>query len=280
MENLWKKILVTTILIFGLTLTAFFQQAQKAKVSTAEEIKADVELVPCKDKERLEAVKKLFLKMGAAESDIIIEDFKNVQNLVVTKKGKTDEIVIIGAHYDKAEVGCGAIDNWTGIVIIANTYRTIKDVTTEKTYKFVAFGKEEKGLLGSGAMAKAITTEEKAKYCAMVNLDSFGFALPQVLENISSKKMTELAKVLAKEFELPLSTASLTLASSDSASFIKNDIPAITFHGLSDDWQKYLHSSNDKLKNVNTDSVYVGYQYVLQYLIKLDSSPCGSFRAD
>ncbi len=278
MENLWKKIIVTAILIFALSLTAFFQQAQKTKVSTVEEIKTDLELVPCKDKERLEAVKKLFIKMGADETDLVVEDFKKVENLVVTKKGKSNETVIIGAHYDKSDEGCGAIDNWTGIVIISNLYRTMKDLNTEKTYKFVAFGKEEKGLLGSNAMAKAIPQEEKSNYCAMVNLDSFGFAYPQVLENVSSPKMIVLAKDLAKEFEMPLSTASINSALADSASFKSNEIPAITFHGLSNDWQKYLHTSNDKLKNVNINSVFIGYQFILRFLIKIDKSACGSFQ--
>lgn len=278
MENLWNKILITTILIFSFSLTVFFQQSQKPLIATAEDIKADVGAVPCRNKERLEAVKKLFIKMGAAEADLVVEDFKKVQNLVVTKKGKTDEIVIIGAHYDKSAEGCGAIDNWTGIVIIANIYRTIKDLSTAKTYKFVAFGREEEGLIGSGEMAKAIPSEEKAGYCAMVNLDSFGFAMPQVMENVSSPKMTDLAKTLAKEYKMTLSTAEINTARADSLSFRSSEIPAITFHGLSNEWQTYLHTSNDKLKNVNIESVFVGYKYSLQYVVKLDSAACGSFR--
>ncbi len=278
MENLWKKIFISVILIFALSLTAFFQQTQKAKISTSEELKADLELVPCEDSERLEAVKKLFLKMGAAESDLIVEDFKTAENLVVTKKGKTGEIVIVGAHYDKSGEGCGAIDNWTGIVITANLYRTMKDLPTEKTYKFVAFGEEEKGLIGSSRMAKAIPKNERVNHCAMVNLDSFGFAYPQVLTNLSSSKMTSSAKDLAKKLKMKFTTGEIPLAGADSDSFIRNEIPAITFHGLSNNWKNYLHTSNDQLKNVNTDSVYIGYQFVLQYLIKIDSSVCSSFR--
>ena len=136
-----------------------------------------MELAPCKGrKERREEVKKLFLKMGAPESDIVFEKLDDVENVVVTKKGKTDETIVIGAHFDKTETGCGAIDNWSGIVIVANLYRTMKDFTTQKTYKFVAFDKEELGLLGSDAMAKKIPKEERANYCAMVNFDSFGFS--------------------------------------------------------------------------------------------------------
>ncbi len=279
MENLWKKILIVSILIFVLCLTAFFQQTQKPKIATENDIKADLELVPCKTDERLEAVKKLFVKMGAAAEDLSVEKFKDVENLVVTKKGKSNETIIIGAHYDKTIEGCGAIDNWTGIVIIANLYRTMKDLNTEKTYKFVAFDKEEKYLIGSTAMAKAISKDGGGNYCAMVNLDSFGFGYPQILDNASSEKLSDLAKDLAKELEMPFSHASLLgSADADSSSFKRIDIPAITLHGLSNDWKNYLHTSKDKLKNVNSNSVFIGYQFVLRYLMKIDSSPCNAFR--
>jgi len=113
---------------------ASFAQQPSVKISTEAEITEDIKLNVCKNNERLEAVKKLFQKMGAKDSETKVEKIKNVENLVVAKKGKTDETVIIGAHYDKTSDGCGAIDNWTGIVILANLYRTMKDFDTEKTY--------------------------------------------------------------------------------------------------------------------------------------------------
>lgn len=266
------------IVVFFLVIQSTAQQ-QSVKLSTEDDIKNEIALTPCKNSERLEAAKKLFQQMGASDSDISIEKLKDVQNLVVTKKGKTNEIVIIGAHYDKVSDGCGAIDNWTGIVIIANLYRTLRGYSTNKTYLFVAFDKEESGLLGSNAMAKAIPKEHRANYCSMVNLDSFGFGYPQVLDNVSNKKMTDLAKDLAKELEMPFSHASLAGSTdADSSSFNAKDIPAVTFHGLSDKWQEYLHSSKDKVENINSSSVYVGYRFLLQFAVKLDASGCEIFR--
>jgi Zn-dependent M28 family amino/carboxypeptidase len=276
--KLSKIVLSFVFLLLNLCLVSFAQTG-KIKFSTESEIKEGLSLVPCKNGERLDAVKKLFQKMGASDEDIKIEKFKSVENLVVTKKGKTENIIVIGAHYDKVSDGCGAIDNWSGIVILANLYRTIKDLTTDKTYIFAAFGKEEIGLVGSDAMAKAIPKEKRAAYCSMINLDSFGLAYPQVLINASDSKMTKLAKEMADELKMPFSSASLSgTADTDSTSFIKKDIPAIAFHGLSDKWQDYLHDSKDKLENVNVQSVYIGYRYILNYAAKIDSSECGIFR--
>jgi hypothetical protein len=79
--------------------------AQQAKISTAAEIKEDINLNVCKNADRLESVRKLFVKMGAAEKDIKIEKIKDVENLVVVHKGKSEEIVVVGAHYDKVADG-------------------------------------------------------------------------------------------------------------------------------------------------------------------------------
>lgn len=271
------RIKALAALFFVLTLSAFSQE-QIVRFSTEEEIKADVALVPCKDKERLAAVKSLFAKMGANEAEIKIEKLKSAENLVVTKKGKTDETVVIGAHYDKTDEGCGAIDNWAGIVILANLYRTMKDFTTEKTYQFAAFGKEEIGLVGSNAMADGIPKEKRANYCAMVNFDSFGFTYPQALRNISDTSLIKLAEEVSKEMKIPFAQAGIELASSDSESFRRKKIPAITLHGLNNQWQNYLHSSSDKVSNVNIQSVFIGYRHGLVFLSKIENKPCGAFR--
>lgn len=271
-----KIILCLIILCLNNILLA---QQTKIKLSSEEDLKADMELVSCKGrKERLEAVKKLFLKVGAQDSEIVIEKINDVENLVVTKKGKTQETVIIGAHYDKTADGCGAIDNWTGIVILANLYRTLKDFTTEKTFVFVAFDKEEMGLLGSEAMAKEIPKEKRVNYCAMVNFDSFGFTYPQALRNISSDPLMDLAKEVSDEMKLPFAKAGIEFASSDSESFRQRDIPAISLHGLDNRWQEFLHSPNDKVSKVNLQSVYLGYRHGLVFLAKIESKPCDAFR--
>lgn len=253
-------------------------QAPQESVSETS-IKADLQTNVCENDKRAESVKAIFTSKGTAASDIKVEKFDNVENITVTKKGKTDETIIVGAHFDKASEGCGVIDNWSGIVIIANLYASFREVQTEKTFVFVAFGKEEKGLIGSRAMAKAITKEQRQAYCAMVNFDSFGLAYPQVLSNTSSSKLTNAAKELATEVKMPFSEASLAgVADADSSSFLQKEIPAITFHGLSDRWQDYIHSSKDQLKSVNIQSVLVGYRYGRLFLNRIDGKSCSTFR--
>src|SRR3989442_15286033 len=189
-------------LLTALATTAAAQQPGY-KISTPEAIKGEFNSVPCKNEERLAAVKVLFERLGATESDETVVKYKNVENLVVRKPGPSPETIVIGAHYDKVSDGCGAIDNWTGIVVLAHLYKSLKDAALNKTVFFVAFGKEEKGLFGSSAMVGAIPKDQLDHYCAMINIDSFGLAVPQVLDNVSNAKLRNLAADLAKEMKIP-----------------------------------------------------------------------------
>jgi Zn-dependent M28 family amino/carboxypeptidase len=263
----------------GLFTVAAGQTAQRQlNVSTREEVADEFKNVPCKNQDRQDAARALFIKMGAPSSDIAVEKLRGVENLVVRKKGASDEKIIIGAHYDKVEDGCGAIDNWTGIVTVAHLYKTFRDVTPNKTILFVAFGREEDGLIGSEAMARAITKEERNQYCAMINIDSLGMGAPQVTDETSAHKLGVLAEELAGKMKIPFAHSSFVGADSDAHSFKAKGIPTLDIHGLTKKWRLYLHTSSDKVSNVNLESVYLGYRFVLAALVSIDTAACNAYR--
>ncbi|MGH9819989.1 MAG: M28 family peptidase, partial [Pyrinomonadaceae bacterium] len=143
---------------------------------------------------------------------------------------------------------------------------------------FVAFDKEEEGLVGSAAFVKSIPKESRINYCWMVNVDSFGFSPPQVMDNTTTTKMLETAETTAKNAGFTLHHAVIAGADADSSSFKAKGIPSITFHGLNPNWQRYLHTSNDKFENINVPMVLDGYSFVLRYLAKTDTLGCSEFR--
>lgn len=255
-----------------------FAQDAASLVSTPEDIQKEFEAVPCDDKQRLAAARALFEKAGAPASEIKLESFGDVGNLVVVKPGATPEKIVIGAHYDKVANGCGAVDNWTGQVAIAHLYRTLRNVSLRKTLVFVAFGREEQGLVGSRAMVKAIDPEQAAGYCAMVNIDSLGLAAPQVADNMSSPALGRLAAELAGKMEIPFGHAGIGRANSDSSSFVAAGIPAVTIHGLSNNWPKILHGPRDQPGKVNPTSVYLGYRLALAMVAQIDQASCVAYR--
>ena len=249
-----------------------------ASVASLEDIRKAFDAVPCDDDARLAAVQALFEQAGAPAETIRTEAYADVANLVVVKPGTSAEKIVIGAHYDKTADGCGAIDNWTGQVAISHLYRTVRDVRFRKTLVFVAFGREEKGLVGSRAMTRAIPEDKLAEYCAMINIDSLGLGPPQVADNMSSKALATFTGVLAREMEIPFAHASIGRANSDSSAFVEKKIPAVTIHGLYNSWSRILHSSRDQASKINAASVYLGYRLALGMVVRLDQAACDAYR--
>jgi len=266
------------VFIFFVAAIPAGAQESGLNISTPDQIKEDFSTVPCDDKKRLESVKSLFERAGLPSSEVTTDKYKDVENFVWTKKGESAEKIVIGAHYDKVADGCGALDNWTGVVTLSHLYRTLKDVPLKKTLVIVAFGKEEKGLIGSRAMTNAIDKDQAAEYCAMINVDTLGLSPPQVANNMSSKKLAQFTEDLAKEMKMPFARASIPGADSDSSSFVAKKIPAVTIHGMNNEWPKLLHSNNDQSAKVNPGSVYLGYRLVLAMVVRLDQSPCAAYR--
>jgi aminopeptidase YwaD len=281
-KKMFALLVLSCLFSFHLNIAIFAQDGNGIHLSTPDEIRPEFDSVPCNNEERLNAVKALFEKMGADPAEITIDKSKNAENVVVRKAAASPETanekIVIGAHYDKTSMGCGAIDNWTGIVALAHIYRTLREVPLNKTVLFVAFGEEEKGLFGSAAMVDKINKAQATEYCAMINMDSIGLDVPQVIESISSKKLIDLVASLAKEMSIPFERRYFTGGSSDSDSFIKKNIPAITIHGLSGNWKNILHTGNDKADKVKIESVYQGYRLALALLIRIDKSSCQAFR--
>jgi len=239
-----------------------------------EELQQDVKAAPCKSSERLNAAMALFEKMGAHPEELSIEKPDGIKNVVLKKTGKTNEILVIGAHYDKVMPGCGAVDNWTGIVTLAHLYKALKDEPTTKTILFVAFGDEEEGLFGSKAMVSAIPKAQLGNYCAMINIDSLGMDTPHILLNTSSKKMSAMTVSLGKDLGINVTQRPLHGTDADSSSFVAKKIPAITLDGLTDEWSRTLHTPNDQFEKINMDDFYMGYKLALALAQRVDNSPC------
>jgi Zn-dependent M28 family amino/carboxypeptidase len=267
------------LIVAGLLLSASaFAQQTANGLSTVEDFSSAVKAVPCKNDDRERSAQSLFEAMGASTADISLDKYKTVENVVVRKPGSTDELLVIGAHYDKVSAGCGAVDNWTGIVLLAQLYRTLRAVKTKKTILFIAFGQEEKGLVGSRAMTDSIKKDQAPQYCAMVNFDSFGLAAPQAADNMSTWKLEKMVIDTAKELKISFQHANIPGADADSTPFVRRGIPAVTIHGLSNDWPRILHSDSDQVSKINPFSLYLAYRLGLAVILKLDSLPCDAFR--
>lgn len=111
-----------------------------------------------------------YLDMEAKNFEVIIESKKEVKNTVV-----------IGAHYDSADISPGADDNGSAVVILLELAKRFKErFDSEHTrIRIVLFANEEPpffgvGLMGSQVYAKYLH-DKKENITAMYALDALGY---------------------------------------------------------------------------------------------------------
>jgi carboxypeptidase Q len=109
---------------------------------------------------------------------------QNAFNILAEIPGgdKTDEVVMIGAHFDSWHTGTGATDNAAGSAVMMEAMRILKvsGVKLRRTVRIGLWAGEEEGLLGSRAYVKAHYGDpetmqlkpEHAKFAGYFNVDN------------------------------------------------------------------------------------------------------------
>lgn len=162
------------------------------------------------------------------------------ENIIAVKKGLTDKTVILGAHYDSMDAGKGVDDNASGIAVMLEAAKALKDVETPQNVEFIFFGAEEVGLFGSDYHVSQMTPEAIANTVLMMNYDSLvagdtayaygdaganGKFRDRVLAIASEKGLT----LITQPGENPEFPAGTTGDWSDHASFKTAGVPYIYF---------------------------------------------------
>lgn len=191
------------------------------------------------------------------------------KNLVVTKTGTLypNKFVIVCGHFDTI-AGPGVNDNGSGVSIILEIARILKDVPTEYSIRFINFSGEEQGLYGSKHYVNNVvnSTSPKMDIKLVFNIDEVGGIAGMVNDTIfcdrdqSSPTSNNAASLLITQ-ELancvglysPLATEFDPAYASDYVPFQQNGeiITGFYEHNIS----TKPHTPNDTYANM--DPVYV-----------------------
>ena len=91
-----------------------------------------------------------------------------------TKGGDPDSVVVVGAHLDSVGTGPGINDNGSGSAGILEIAEQLRGVKLRNKLRFVWFGAEESGLIGSSEYVASLPPEEQARISGMLNYDMIG----------------------------------------------------------------------------------------------------------
>jgi len=92
------------------------------------------------------------------------------QNIILTVPGRSDEVMVVGAHYDSVMFP-GASDNASGVALLLESAQRMRDIDNYYTIVYVFFGAEESGLIGAFYYVDSLTRREHDNILFMINAD-------------------------------------------------------------------------------------------------------------
>ncbi len=272
--------------------------------------------MPKERKERCEKVTDIFSRLGAldifiepvAKSPLNIGDinepaskkrmfFKDNSrgkacpgNVIVPLKGSITDYIIVCAHFDRSGDGVGALDDMSGVLIVAALYFGLSDSGTNHNFLFIAFDREEEGLLGSKAFLedRMKTPLNDAKdtpsgdfpsleggITAVVNIECIGLVLPHPWAEGSTDYLEDIFVDTGRRFGYDPSPVSICNVNADSVTFLREGVPAITICGIKREDLYILGSRYDEPGVIDREVFFESYSILLEFILKLDglSSP-------
>ncbi len=189
-------------------------------------------------------------------------------NLICRVEGKSDQTLVIGAHYDKVSAGDGVADNWSGVVLLDTLMRHYKHNETVLSIEFVAFAGEEDGLFGS----KAYVQQLQVPVTAMVNLDTLGLT-DIIIDSGSDETLSCQTRDIARQLGTNLNSQRWRAVSSDWERFEAAGIPAIGLHSVNKRTVRRIHHKRDKAGNVDLKRLAEAYQPTRHLIDQLADQP-------
>ncbi|SDM31209.1 Peptidase family M28 [Daejeonella rubra] len=206
----------------------------------------------------------------------------NGTNLIGFVKGKTDDVIVISAHYDhvgvnNSQIYNGADDNASGVSVLLGIAEYFKDHKPRNTLLFIAFDAEEMGLQGAYAFIKE-PLPSRNSIILNVNMDMVSHNDKSELYASGTYKTPVLKEIIKGADEntginilfghdIPGSGKDDWTMQSDQGPFAKENIPFIYF-GVED--HDDYHKPTDIFANINQDFFHSASIAILRSIIKLD----------
>ena len=167
------------------------------------------------------------------------------QNVVAEIPGKTDEWIVLSAHYDSTPLSHGAYDNMSGCIGLLGIMEALcGKAPLRYGLRFVFCGSEEVGLLGSKAYTAA-HEKELEKIALNINLDMIGTYMGKFIACVSAEeKLLHFIEYTCALRGWGLQ-ARQDVYSSDSTPFADHGVPALSFARIAPKSQASIHNRYD-----------------------------------
>jgi aminopeptidase YwaD len=202
------------------------------------------------------------------------------QNVVAEIRGtlRPEEIIVVGGHYDTVLEVPGAGDNAGGTAITLELARVFKERGSKRTMRFVAWGCEELGLLGSREYAKRLreaseaakkadeeATTELDNTVLCLNLDVHGGLIgTNSAKVLGPPELTAAVKLLSKEKGVVFSVSE-AVYSSDGTPLSAVGVPSVSL-SRNTPTNLLMHSREDEEKWLSPDALRTHGAFAEEFL--------------
>lgn len=193
-------------------------------------------------------------------------------NLVVRIPGKTDDLLVVGAHFDSWDLGQGALDNGLGTAQVFALAHRLRRSQPLRTIELVWFNGEEEGMWGSRYEAGRVGG---TRIVAMLNLDMVG--VPQAVNALGDDSLVPILErwnAARGAKKLPLGVQNRCWFGSDHMPYQLAGVRALTLHGPIDpSLVRYYHDFGDTADKVPEALVVDSTEIIADLVLALANDP-------
>ena len=206
----------------------------------------------------------LLIKRLLGEGPVTVHfSFKNrirpeteVQNVVAEIPGREDpnSVVIVGAHLDSWHPATGAQDNGTGVATVLEVARAVQALgrPPRRTMRFILFGGEEQGLVGSNSYSKKHAADMSSIDAVVISDTGAQAAKGWYLMGRADEKqaLTNIEPLLAGLGSDGTNPDTEFLFETDHAGFDVAGVPTLVLWNGVDKYFKLHHQASDSFDSV------------------------------
>ncbi|MGH4123840.1 MAG: M20/M25/M40 family metallo-hydrolase [Clostridium sp.] len=197
---------------------------------------------------------------------------KNIIATMKSKKQSNGKNIVVGAHYDGVDTPA-ANDNASGIATVMEAARVISKQKLDCDIKFIAFGAEEIGLVGSNYYVASLTSKDKSNIIAMLNIDMVGVGDTLTVHTMKADTKSlpaDLAVTCMNKFKYK--NARTEQESSDHVAFESSGIPVAYFEYGPDE---SYHTDKDTIDRIQKEDLLHTCNVLINMCNEIGKNPEG-----
>jgi Zn-dependent M28 family amino/carboxypeptidase len=188
---------------------------------------------------------------------------KHATNLIAEIAGKTDEWIVVSAHYDGHDLAQSALDNATGVAAAITILQSFAPLvgTLQRGLRVILFSAEESGLLGSTRYVDSLAPTERSSIALDINLDTLAGSTRFSCLTSGFEDLNHFVGAVSAAAGIEIPCYLPLLRNSDHYNFARLGIPALRVIAGFDEptsGARFLLTEGDTAEKVSSTEIKLG----------------------